>query len=67
MGYVQTNNSLSTHAPGLPLDWESLGRHVQAQTIHAVSRHFLEVGLAELCLEMLVQPPARLQQRMEHE
>jgi len=67
MGYVQTNRHPRCDANVLSFGWESLGRAVQARTLDAVALHFLDVGLAELCLDALVGTLRDAPYEVEHE
>lgn len=51
MGYVQ-NHFPRPGSAGLDgLSWEALGKLVQSQTLEALALHFLDAGLAELCMD----------------
>ena len=69
-GFIETKGFCRSDAnPGEPgsLGWESLGRVVQTRSLDAVARHFFDVGLAELCLDALVNTPCEMHEGIEHE
>ena len=67
MGFIEARSSQRSDLNDPSLGWESLGRLVQTRTLDAVAQHFLDVGLAELCLDALVNSQCDMHQGIEHE
>lgn len=67
MGFVKNDCFHQGDANDLPSGWESLGRLVQTQTLDAVAQLFFDVGLAELCVNALVNTRCGLLQGTENE
>ena len=67
MGFIETKGFCRSNAHEPSLDWQSLGRVVQIRTLDAVARHFFDVGIAELCVDALVNRRQEMHQGIEHE
>ena len=60
MGYVQNQFPRRPSGRLDGLSWESLGQLVQCQTLEAMALHFLDTGLAELCLDALTEADSEM-------
>lgn len=53
IGHGMNQRQVTDACDLLGQDWNSLGILVRARTLDAVARHFLDLGLTELCVEAL--------------